>query len=64
MVRMHDLVTGSDVVVTNVKRLGPVYAPPLSLSYNPAEKAILVSEVSVVSCIHDFIVWSGSRALK
>lgn len=46
MVRMHDLSTGSDVVVTNVKKLGPVYAPPLSLSYNPAEKAILISEVS------------------
>jgi coatomer protein complex subunit alpha (xenin) len=46
MVRMHDLSTGSDVVVTNVKKLGPIYAPPLSLSYNPAEKAILVSEGS------------------
>jgi len=43
---MHDLVNGSDVGVMNIKKLGPAYAPPLTLSYNPAEKAILVNEVS------------------
>lgn len=45
-VRMHDLVNGSDVGVMNIKKLGPAYAPPLTLSYNPAEKAILVNETS------------------
>lgn len=42
---MHDLNNGSDVGVMNIKKLGPAYAPPLTLSYNPAEQAILVNEV-------------------
>lgn len=45
VVRQHDLVTGTDSAIMNVKKLGPAYAPPLTLSYNPAEKAILVNEV-------------------
>jgi coatomer protein complex subunit alpha (xenin) len=45
-VRMHDLVSGSDVGVMSVKKLGPAYSPPLTLSYNPAEKALLVNEGS------------------
>lgn len=44
-VRVYDLGNGSDVGVMNIKKLGPAHSPPLTLSYNPAEKAILVSEV-------------------
>ncbi|CED82220.1 coatomer protein subunit alpha [Phaffia rhodozyma] len=45
-VRVHDLSNGSDIGVMNIKKLGPAHSPALTLSYNPAEKSILVSEAS------------------
>ncbi|KAH9823265.1 coatomer WD associated region-domain-containing protein [Melampsora americana] len=42
-VRVHDLTTGSDVSVISVKKLGSQYVQPRTLSYNPAERAVLVT---------------------
>ncbi|MBW0521507.1 hypothetical protein O181_061222 [Austropuccinia psidii MF-1] len=42
-VRVHDLSTGSDVSVISVKKLGSQYVQPRTLSYNPAERAVLVT---------------------
>ncbi|KAK4048030.1 hypothetical protein OIV83_005064 [Microbotryomycetes sp. JL201] len=42
-VRAHDLTTGSDVSVISVRRLGSQYVQPRTLSYNPAERAIIVT---------------------
>jgi len=42
-VRVHDLSTGSDASVISVRRLGSQYIQPRTLSYNPAERAVLVT---------------------
>ncbi|KAK4053259.1 hypothetical protein OIO90_004033 [Microbotryomycetes sp. JL221] len=42
-VRAHDLTTGSDVSVISVRRLGSQYVQPRTLSYNPAERAVIVT---------------------
>ncbi|GAA5930239.1 hypothetical protein JCM1841_000612 [Sporobolomyces salmonicolor] len=42
-VRAHDLTTGSDASVVSVRRLGTQYQQPRTLSYNPAEKAVIVT---------------------
>ena len=42
-VRAHDLTTGSDAGVISVRRLGSQYVQPRTLSYNPAEKAVIVT---------------------
>lgn len=46
-VRAHDLTTGSDTGVISVRRLGSQYVQPRTLSYNPAEKAVIVTSVGV-----------------
>lgn len=48
-VRAHDLNTGSDAAVVSVKRLGSQYVQPRALSYNPAERAVIVTSVRL-SC--------------
>ncbi|GAA5969494.1 hypothetical protein JCM3765_000874 [Sporobolomyces pararoseus] len=45
-VRVHDLLTGSDQSVVSVRRLGTQYQQPRTLSYNPAEKAVIVTSSS------------------
>ncbi|KAG0142374.1 hypothetical protein CROQUDRAFT_135608 [Cronartium quercuum f. sp. fusiforme G11] len=54
-VRVHDLTTGSDVSVISVKKLGSQYVQPRTLSYNPAERAVLVTspaENGIYELIH------------
>lgn len=45
-VRAHDLTTGSDASVISVRRLGSQYVQPRTLSYNPAERAVIVTSVN------------------
>ncbi|GAA5999111.1 coatomer subunit alpha [Rhodotorula paludigena] len=45
-VRAHDLSTGQDTSVISVRRLGTQYQQPRTLSYNPAEKAVIVTSAS------------------
>lgn len=45
-VRAHDLSTGQDTSVVSVRRLGTQYQQPRTLSYNPAEKAVIVTSTS------------------
>lgn len=45
-VRAHDLLTGSDASVVSVRRLGTQYQQPRTLSYNPAERAVIVTSSS------------------
>ena len=45
-VRAHDLTTGSDASVVSVRRLGTQYQQPRTLSYNPAEKAVIVTSAA------------------
>lgn len=42
-VRAHDLNTGTDASVISVKRLGSQYIQPRTISYNPAERAVIVT---------------------
>lgn len=42
-VRQYDLNTGADVGVLSVRKLGNQYLPPRTLSYNPAERAVLIT---------------------
>ncbi|TIB38407.1 hypothetical protein E3P86_01655 [Wallemia ichthyophaga] len=43
VIRQHDLSTGSDAALLSIKKLGNAYTPPRSLSFNPAEKGVLVA---------------------
>lgn len=45
-VRAHDFATGTDTSVVSVRRLGTQYQQPRTLSYNPAEKAVIVTSPS------------------
>lgn len=45
-IRMRDLVGGSDVAVMTVRKLGSQYIQPRSMSYNPAEKAVIVTSAA------------------
>ncbi|GAA6015320.1 hypothetical protein JCM10207_008947 [Rhodosporidiobolus poonsookiae] len=45
-VRAHDLTNGSDTSVISVRRLGTQYQQPRTLSYNPAEKAVIVTSAT------------------
>ncbi|KZT60918.1 Coatomer, alpha subunit [Calocera cornea HHB12733] len=45
-VRQHDLSTGSDVGVLSVRKLGNQYIQPRTLSFNPAERAVLVTSTA------------------
>lgn len=42
-VRAHDLTTGTDASVLSVRRLGSQFIQPRTISYNPAERAVLVT---------------------
>ncbi|TIA89441.1 hypothetical protein E3P99_02081 [Wallemia hederae] len=43
VVRQHDLTTGADSALLSIKKLGNAYTPPRSLSFNPAERSVLVA---------------------
>jgi hypothetical protein len=45
-IRMRDLTSGSDIGVMSVKKLGSQYVQPRAMSYNPAERAVIVTSVS------------------
>jgi coatomer protein complex subunit alpha (xenin) len=51
-VRQHDLNTGTDVGVLSVRKLGSQYVQPRTLSFNPAERVVLVTSVCDVLSIH------------
>ncbi|KAJ3535115.1 hypothetical protein NM688_g7025 [Phlebia brevispora] len=42
-VRQYDINTGSDVGLLSVRKFGSPYVPPRTLSYNPAERAVVVT---------------------
>lgn len=42
-VRSYDLNTGSDIGLLSVRKFGSPYVPPRTLSFNPAERAVLVT---------------------
>ncbi|KDQ13419.1 hypothetical protein BOTBODRAFT_33724 [Botryobasidium botryosum FD-172 SS1] len=43
VVRQHDLVTGADMGLLSMKKLGHHWIQPRALSFNPAERAIIVT---------------------
>ena len=43
--RMYDFDTGKDTIIKPLKRIAPQYEQPRSLSYNPAEKAVVICSV-------------------
>lgn len=45
-VRAYDFNTGSDIGLLSVRKLGSPYVPPRTLSFNPAEKAVLITITS------------------
>lgn len=45
-VRQYDFNTGSDVGVLSVRKFGSLYVPPRTLSYNPAERAVVITTSS------------------
>jgi coatomer protein complex subunit alpha (xenin) len=47
VIRMRDLTGGSDTSVMSVRKFGSQYVQPRTMSYNPAERAVLVTSVSV-----------------
>ncbi|KAL4254742.1 Coatomer subunit alpha [Abortiporus biennis] len=42
-VRQYDINTGSDIGLLSVRKFGSPYVPPRTLSYNPAERAVVVT---------------------
>lgn len=46
-VRACDLNTGADSSVISVRKLGNQFTSPRTLSYNPAERAVVVTSVSL-----------------
>ncbi|KZT25720.1 coatomer subunit alpha-2 [Neolentinus lepideus HHB14362 ss-1] len=42
-VRSYDLNTGSDIGLLSVRKFGSPYVPPRTLSFNPAEHAVLIT---------------------
>ena len=42
-VRSYDINTGSDIGLLSVRKFGSPYVPPRTLSYNPAEKAVVLT---------------------
>lgn len=45
IVQMHDLSTSSGQELLSVKKLGSQFIQPRNLSYNPAERAVIVTTV-------------------
>jgi len=42
-VRAYDFNTGSDIGLLSVRKLGSPYVPPRTLSFNPAERAVILT---------------------
>ena len=42
-VRQYDINTGADVGVLSVRKFGSPYIPPKTLSFNPAERAVVIT---------------------
>ncbi|EMD35514.1 hypothetical protein CERSUDRAFT_116253 [Gelatoporia subvermispora B] len=42
-VRAYDINTGSDIGLLSVRKFGSPYVPPRTLSYNPAERAVVLT---------------------
>ena len=42
-VRAYDINTGSDLGLLSVRKFGSPYVPPRTLSYNPAERAVVLT---------------------
>lgn len=42
-VRAYDFNTGSDIGLLSVRKFGSPYVPPRTLSYNPAERAVITT---------------------
>ncbi|TCD66559.1 hypothetical protein EIP91_001227 [Steccherinum ochraceum] len=42
-VRAYDINTGSDIGLLSVRKFGSPYIPPRTLSYNPAERAVVIT---------------------
>jgi coatomer protein complex subunit alpha (xenin) len=45
-VRSYDFNTGADLGLLSVRKFGSAYVPPWTLSFNPAERAVLVTSSS------------------
>lgn len=45
-VRSYDFNTGSDIGLLSVRKFGSPYVPPRTLSFNPAERAVIVTITS------------------
>ncbi|CAL1699545.1 unnamed protein product [Somion occarium] len=45
-VRSYDINTGSDIGLLSIRKFGSPYVPPRTLSYNPAERAVIVTITS------------------
>jgi coatomer protein complex subunit alpha (xenin) len=45
-VRAYDFNTGSDIGLLSVRKFGSPYVPPRTLSFNPAERAVIVTITS------------------
>ncbi|KAJ9099019.1 hypothetical protein QFC20_005776 [Naganishia adeliensis] len=46
VIRMRDLTGGSDTSVMSVRKFGSQYVQPRTMSYNPAERAVLVTSTA------------------
>jgi hypothetical protein len=55
VIRVHDLSTGNDVGLVNIKKFGSLFTAPRTLSYNPAEKSVLITSVSISPNLPDDI---------
>jgi coatomer protein complex subunit alpha (xenin) len=47
VVRMADLSTGTNQGICSVKKFGSQWVQPRTLSYNPAERAVLLTSVRI-----------------
>jgi Coatomer WD associated region len=45
-VRAYDFNTGSDIGLLNIRKFGSPYVPPRTLSFNPAERAVIATITS------------------
>lgn len=47
ILHIHDFASTADQEVLSVRKLGSQYVTPRTLSYNPAERAVLVTSVMI-----------------
>ena len=50
VLHVHDLASSADQEILSVRKLGSQYVNPRTLSYNPAERAVLVTSVCINLC--------------